>query len=114
MDAIINISKKLGLHDLIASLPSQYSTTIGPCGFDLSHCDKQAICIARALLKNAPIMLFEEACDSLDDNKSQLFYTILEEIKKTKIIFITAKNMPIHNSVDQILFLANGFLRAQN
>jgi subfamily B ATP-binding cassette protein MsbA len=114
MDAIINISKKLGLHDLIASLPSQYSTTIGPCGFDLSHCDKQAICIARALLKNAPIMLFEEACDSLDDKKAELFYTILEEIKKTKIIFITTKNMPIHNSVDQILFLANGILTGSN
>jgi ATP-binding cassette, subfamily B, bacterial MsbA len=110
IDAIVNISKKLSIHDFISSLPNQYNTTIGHCGFELAHSEKQIICIARALLKNAPMILFEEACDALDDQKTAFVYNILEEIKQHKIILMTTKNIPLHKNIDQVLFLENGNL----
>jgi subfamily B ATP-binding cassette protein MsbA len=111
MQSVIQISKKLGIHDFICALPNQYYTIVGHSGLELSGLEKQQICIARALLKNGPIMLFDETLTYLDSQSRQRFFNTLEEIKKDKIIVITSANVPQYKSISRILFLEKGNLK---
>ena len=113
IDSIIQISKKLGIDDFIRSTPNQYNTVVGHSGLELSSFEKQQICTARALLKNATIMLFDETSIYLDDQSTKTFFDVLAEIKKDKIIVLTSTNPLNHKSIDRILFLENGILKEE-
>jgi len=107
-EEIIAATKKANIHDHILALPNSYDTLTGEMGVLLSGGERQRICIARALLKNAPILLLDEATASLDSDTEE---KILEELnlisQESTIISIAHRQSSIINA-DRVIKLENG------
>ena len=113
MEQVIRAAKKANIHDYVMSLKEGYDSFVGEEGIYLSGGQKQRINIARALLKDAPIILFDEATSSID-NEDEL--DILQTLKKIKgqytIIIITHRLQSIQDA-DWIIVLENGKIAGQ-
>ena len=106
-DDVIKASKTAVIYDFINSLPQGFDTVISERGQGLSEGQIQRIAIARALLFDAPIILFDEATSALDeDTETQLLKNIKSLTDKT-ILFITHRNTSL-NVCDKVLHLSNG------
>lgn len=102
------VSRKACCHDFIMKLPKGYDTLVGEGGCTLSGGEKQRISIARAILKNAPIVLLDEATASLDpENEVDVQKAINELIKERTVIVIAHRLKTIHGA-DNIIVLDNG------
>nr|WP_064591411.1 ABC transporter ATP-binding protein [Orientia tsutsugamushi] len=107
IEKVIDAAKKSLAHEFIMNMPHGYNTTIGPQGSELSGGQKQRISIARALLKNSPILILDEATTALDQNTESAIYESIKKYRKDKInIIITYR---IHTiNFDKIITLKNG------
>ena len=104
-DEIIAVAKKACCHDFIMTLPDGYQTTIGEGGSSLSGGEKQRISIARAILKDAPIVILDEATASVDPENEQELQKAIRELTKGKTI---AHRLSTVRTADQIIVLENG------
>lgn len=105
---VIEAAKKASSHDFIMSLPQNYDTVIGENGFSLSGGEKQRISIARAILKDAPIIIFDEATANVDPENEAHLQKAFEELTKNKTIIMIAHRLKTVRHADQILVVDGG------
>ena len=105
---MIAAAKKARCHDFILALPKGYDTVIGEGGGTLSGGEKQRISIARAILKDAPIVILDEATASIDPENEHLIQAALSELMKGKTIITIAHRLATIEHVDQILVVEDG------
>lgn len=107
-DEIIEAAKKACCHDFIMALLEGYDTMIGEGGSSLSGGEKQRISIARAILKNAPIILLDEATASIDPENEHLIQQAISELIQGKTIVTIAHRLATIENADQILVVDHG------
>jgi subfamily B ATP-binding cassette protein MsbA len=95
-------------YDFIQSFPDKFETVVGERGMRLSGGERQRICIARALLKSAPILILDEATSSLDSESELLVQEALENLMKSRTTFVIAHRLSTIRSVDRIIVIVNG------
>ena len=105
---IKNAAKAAFAFDFIKEFPKGFDTNIGELGGRLSGGEKQRICIARALLKNAPILILDEATSSLDANAEMIVQKALENLMKGRTTFIIAHRLSTIRHADRILVFDKG------
>ena len=108
MDEVISAAKKACCHDFISQLPNDYDTIIGEGGATISGGEKQRISIARALLKDAPVIILDEATANVDPENEQQLQAAIEELTRNKTIIMIAHRLKTVQNADQILVLDNG------
>ena len=105
---MIAVAKKACCHDFIQALPNGYDTIIGEGGGTLSGGEKQRISIARAVLKNAPIIILDEATASIDPENEHLIQAAISELTRGKTIITIAHRLATIQHADQILVVDDG------
>lgn len=110
-EEVVEAAKKSSCHEFIMSLPDGYDTIVGEGGSTLSGGEKQRISIARALLKDAPIVLLDEATASLDPENEVLIQSAISELVYNKTVIIVAHRLQSIMNADQIVVLDNGNVR---
>ncbi len=106
--AIIAAAEAAYAHDFIQAFPNKYDTNIGELGGRLSGGEKQRICIARALLKDAPILILDEATSSLDTESEMLVQKALENLMKGRTTFVIAHRLSTIDYADRIVVIVDG------
>ena len=109
-EEMISAAKQARCHDFIMALPEGYDTVIGEGGSTLSGGEKQRISIARAILKNAPVIILDEATASLDPENEHLIQEALTELTVGKTVIVIAHRMATIENADQILVLDDGHI----
>ncbi|NNG00663.1 MAG: ATP-binding cassette domain-containing protein [Desulfobacteraceae bacterium] len=94
--------------EFIEGFPQGFNTNIGELGSRLSGGEKQRLCIARALLKNAPILILDEATSSLDTTAENLVQKALDNLMKDRTTFVIAHRLSTISYADRIIVLKNG------
>ena len=107
-EEMIKAAKKARCHDFIMALPDGYDTIVGEGGGTLSGGEKQRISIARAILKNAPIIILDEATASIDPENEHLIQQAISELTRGKTIITIAHRLATIQNADQILVVADG------
>lgn len=107
-EEMIEAAKKACCHDFIMQLPDGYDTVIGEGGGTLSGGEKQRISIARAILKNAPVIILDEATASIDPENEHLIQKALSELTRGKTVITIAHRLATIEQADQILVLEDG------
>nr|WP_206154826.1 ABC transporter ATP-binding protein [Clostridium muellerianum] len=107
-EEMIGAAKKACCHDFIRALPEGYDTVIGEGGGTLSGGEKQRISIARAILKDAPIVILDEATASIDPENEHYIQAAISELTKGKTIITIAHRLATIENADQILVVDNG------
>lgn len=105
---VINAAKTARCHDFIMSLPKGYETMVGEGGASLSGGEKQRISIARAMLKDAPIIILDEATASIDPENEHLIQGAISALTHGKTIITIAHRLATIENADQILVLDEG------
>lgn len=105
---MISAAKKACCHDFISALPDGYQTKIGEGGSTLSGGEKQRISIARAILKDAPIVILDEATASVDPENERELQQAISELTKNKTLLMIAHRLNTVRGADQILVLEDG------
>lgn len=108
MEEVIVAAKAACCHDFISKLPDGYNTVLAEGGASLSGGEKQRIAIARAILKNAPILLLDESTASLDADNEERINRALDHLMKGKTVFVIAHRLNTIQNADQIILLNNG------
>ena len=104
-DEVVEAAKKANAHDFIMSFPNGYQTDIGQRGVKLSGGQKQRLSIARVFLKNPPILIFDEATSSLDNESEQVVQQSMEKLAKNRTTFVIAHRLSTIKSAERILVL---------
>ena len=107
-EQIVAAAKAARCHDFIMALPDGYNTIIGEGGSSLSGGEKQRISIARAMLKNAPIVILDEATASIDPENEHLIQEAISELTHGKTIITIAHRLATIENADQILVINGG------
>ena len=109
-EEVVEAAKRARCHNFIMELPNGYNTMVGEGGSSLSGGEKQRISIARALLKNAPIILLDEATSSIDPENEYEILVAIEELSKGHTVISIAHRLSTVRKADQILVLDDGKL----
>ncbi len=104
-EEIIEAAKNANAHDFIMELPDDYNTYIGQRGIKLSGGQKQRLSIARVFLKNPPILIFDEATSSLDNESEKVVQDSLEKLAKNRTTFVIAHRLSTIKNAKKILVL---------
>ena len=112
-DEVENAAKKAQIHDFIMSLPDKYETKIGEGGIKLSGGEKQRISIARAILKNTPIVILDEVTSYSDIENEAKIQSALKTLLKGKTALIIAHRLYTINNADNIVFMNKGKIMEQ-
>ncbi len=112
-DEVIAAAKACGCHDFIAKLEHGYQTIAGGAGGHLSGGERQRIAIARAMLKNAPIIIFDEATAYTDPESEALVQSAVARLIEGKTLLVIAHRLSTITDADNILLIENGSLAAQ-
>jgi subfamily B ATP-binding cassette protein MsbA len=112
-DEIINACKFAAAQDFIEKLPNKYETVIGENGIKLSGGQKQRLSIARAILKDSPIILLDEATSSLDSESEAIIQKAIENLTKNKTTIIIAHRLSTIMNCDKILVFDSGQIVAE-
>ena len=107
-EEMIDAAKKARCHDFIMELPNGYDTVIGEGGGTLSGGQKQRVSIARAILKNSPIIILDESTASIDPENEHLIQGALTELSKGKTVIIIAHRLATIEAAAQILVVDDG------
>ena len=109
-EEIIKAAKKARIHDFIMSLPKDYETDIGENGGLLSGGQRQRISIARAFLKDAPILILDEMTSNVDPVNESLIQDAITELAKNRTVLVVAHHLKTIQKADQILVFQKGNL----
>ena len=109
-EEIIKAAKKARIHDFIMSLPKGYKTNIGENGGILSGGQRQRISIARAFLKDAPILILDEMTSNVDPVNESLIQDAITELAKNRTVLVVAHHLKTIQKADQILVFQKGNL----
>lgn len=109
-EEVVAAAKRACCHDFIMALPEGYNTVVGEAGGSLSGGEKQRISIARALLKDAPIVILDEATASVDPENERELQKAIEALTKDKTIIMIAHRLKTVRHADQILVLNKGHI----
>jgi len=107
-EQLLAASRAANCHDFISRLPEGYDSRVGERGVKLSVGEKQRVSIARALLKNAPILILDEATASIDTATEKLIQQALERLMANRTSFVIAHRLSTIRGADQILVLLHG------
>lgn len=113
MDEIISAAKKANAHDFIMSLPNGYNTDIGQRGVKLSGGQKQRLSIARVFLKDPPILIFDEATSSLDNESERAVQESLEKLANNRTTIVIAHRLSTIRNAQRILVLTENGIEEQ-
>lgn len=109
-EEVVEAAKKARCHDFIMALENGYETVVGESGSTLSGGEKQRISIARAILKDAPIILLDEATASVDPDNEKHIQAAINALVKDKTLIVIAHRLSTIKNADQILVIDNGKL----
>ena len=112
-EQIIKAAKIANAHEFIKDLPEQYDTNIGDSGNMLSGGQKQRLSIARAVLKNPPIMILDEATSALDTESEQLVQHALEKMMENRTSLVIAHRLSTIQKADNIVVMKKGVIVEQ-
>ncbi len=107
-ETLIKVAKIANVHDFINSLPEKYMTNIGDGGNKLSGGQKQRLAIARAIIKNPPILILDEATSSLDSESEKSVQIALKNVMKNRTSIIIAHRLSTISDVDKIVVMEKG------
>lgn len=110
-EEVVDAAKKAQCHDFIMSLEKGYQTLLSEGGSSLSGGEKQRISIARAILKDAPIIIFDEATANIDPENEDKLQKALEDLTKNKTVIMIAHRIKTIENADQILVLDDGKIK---
>ena len=113
MEKVIEAAKKACCHDFIMQLPDGYDTVIGEGGASLSGGEKQRISIARAIMKDAPIIVLDEATANVDPENEADLMKAIDALTKEKTIIMIAHRLKTVRNADKILVIDNGKIAQQ-
>jgi ATP-binding cassette subfamily B protein len=105
---VIEAAKKAYIHDFIMQLPEQYDSKVGERGVMLSGGERQRIAIARAILKNAPVLILDEATSALDSESENYIQKSLKELMKNKTVIVIAHRLSTLKEMDRLIVLEKG------
>ena len=112
-DEVIKAAKQAKCDEFIKNLPEGYNTYIGENGCNLSGGERQRISIARAILKNSPVILLDEATASLDAENETEIQEAISKLVKNKTVLIIAHRMRTVTNADKIVLLKDGVVKEQ-
>lgn len=113
MDMVIDAAKKACCHDFISELPDGYDTVLGEAGASLSGGQKQRISIARAIMKDAPIIILDEATANVDPENERELMLAIKELTKEKTILMIAHRLKTVRNADRIYVIDKGKIAQQ-
>ena len=108
MEQVIAAAKKARCHDFIRKLPQGYDTVIGEAGSSLSGGERQRLSIARAMLKDAPIIILDEATANVDPENEKELMEAIQELTRKKTVIMIAHRLKTVRHADQILVVDKG------
>lgn len=108
MEEVIAAARKACCHDFITALPDGYDTVIGEGGASLSGGEKQRISIARAIMKDSPVIILDEATANVDPENEKELTEAIEALTKDKTIIMIAHRLKTVRHADQILVVDGG------
>lgn len=109
-EEVIEAAKKARCHDFISALPNGYDTRVGEMGVKLSGGEKQRISIARMILKNAPILILDEAMAAVDSENEKLISEAIDDLSKDKTVITIAHHLNTIRNSDQIIVMDKGLV----
>jgi ATP-binding cassette subfamily B protein len=107
-EEIETAAKAANVHDFVEALPEKYATVVGERGLKLSGGEKQRIAIARAVLKDPPILVLDEATSALDTRSERAIRTALEQLAEPRTTLVIAHRLSTIVNADEILVLEAG------
>lgn len=113
MDNIVKAAKKAQLHDFIQSLPDGYESIVGERGIKLSGGQRQRLSIARAILKDAPILILDEATSAVDTETERAIQQNLSQLTEGKTAIIIAHRLSTIRHADNIIVIRDGTITEQ-
>ena len=105
-EEVVDAARRANAHDFIMELPNGYDTDIGQRGVKLSGGQKQRLSIARVFLKNPPILIFDEATSSLDNESERVIQDALEDLAKDRTTLVIAHRLTTIQNAKRILVLS--------
>lgn len=112
-EEVVAVAKKACCHDFISALPDGYNTVIGEGGATLSGGEKQRISIARAIMKDAPIVILDEATANVDPENEKELMEAVDALTKEKTIIMIAHRLKTVRHADQIIVIDHGHIAQQ-
>jgi subfamily B ATP-binding cassette protein MsbA len=110
-EAVVEAARAANAHDFISAMPNGYDTQIGERGVMLSGGERQRIAIARAILKNPPILILDEATSSLDTESERLVQGAIEHLLKGRTVLVIAHRLSTVSNADRIVVIERGAVR---
>ena len=110
MEDIVKAAKHANAHDFISKLPNGYDTLVGERGMKLSGGEKQRVSIARAMLKNPPILVLDEATSALDSESEKLVQSAIDNLMKDRTVILIAHRLATVRNADKIIVMDKGIV----